>query len=92
MFSLAIVALASLASSAHALAIPRSAIPPSYDTSLLEPYATYHARYMALDCEDQHETQFFNDCCHPMLAVGFCPVIFVFILFLTSFLPSRPRT
>ena len=68
MFSLAILALASIASSATALVIPRSSIPSTYG-SYLEPYHGYHIRYMALDCEDKHDTSFFEDCCHPMLAV-----------------------
>lgn len=31
----------------------------------LEPYSTYHARYLELDCENKHNTSFFNLCCHP---------------------------
>jgi len=27
-----------------------------------------HARYTALDCRDKHDTTFFDDCCHPLLA------------------------
>jgi len=34
----------------------------------LENYDTYHTRYEALDCEDQHDTSFFDQCCHPLLA------------------------
>lgn len=32
-----------------------------------QPYSTYHTRYMALDCLDQHNTTFFETCCHPLL-------------------------
>lgn len=70
--SIAVLALATSLSSA--LVIPRAhlllarqATPASYDTSTLEPYDTYHERYMALDCEDQHNTTFFASCCHPLL-------------------------
>jgi len=31
----------------------------------LEPYKTYHARYIELDCENKHNTSFFTQCCHP---------------------------
>jgi hypothetical protein len=27
-----------------------------------------HTRYLALDCKVQHNTTFFDDCCHPLLA------------------------
>ena len=27
-----------------------------------------HTRYLALDCQDQHDSSFFDDCCHPMLS------------------------
>jgi len=37
-------------------------------TGYLESYDTYHTRYLALDCEDKHDTSFFDDCCHPLLA------------------------
>lgn len=39
----------------------------SYDQAFLEPYADYNARYNALSCATQHGTQFFDDCCHPLL-------------------------
>lgn len=29
---------------------------------------TDHARYLALSCYSQHNTTFFDDCCHPLLA------------------------
>lgn len=61
----------SAAASVSALVVPRmpqKPAPPGWATNYLEPYATYHARYIALDCQDQHGTQFFDDCCHPLLA------------------------
>ncbi|ODN76639.1 hypothetical protein, variant [Cryptococcus amylolentus CBS 6039] len=41
--------------------------PSSYDESYLESYETYHTRYLALSCYTQHNTTFFDDCCHPLL-------------------------
>ncbi|KAF7792963.1 hypothetical protein EIP86_004066 [Pleurotus ostreatoroseus] len=55
------------ATAVHAIAIPRATAPSSYNTDLLEPYDTYNTRYLALDCEDKHDTSFFDDCCHPLL-------------------------
>lgn len=51
---------------ANAAVVPR-AQPANYDGSTLEPYDVYHARYTALSCQSQHDTQFFADCCHPLL-------------------------
>jgi hypothetical protein len=59
--------LFTLASIVTALVIPR-AVPKSYDSAFLEPYATYHSRYLALGCENQHGKAFFDTCCHPLLA------------------------
>lgn len=74
MLSIVVLALASL-SATNALVIPRTpdadpnaGAPASYAVGYLEPYSTYHERYLALNCETQHDTTFFNDCCHPMLA------------------------
>lgn len=39
----------------------------TYDSADLEPYTDYSARYQELNCASQHNTQFFTDCCHPML-------------------------
>jgi len=50
----------------NAAVVPR-AQPANYDSSILEPYDVYHARYTALSCQSQHDTQFFADCCHPLL-------------------------
>jgi hypothetical protein len=35
---------------------------------VLEQYDTYHTRYLALDCPSKHNTSFFDQCCHPLLA------------------------
>jgi hypothetical protein len=59
--------LFTLASIVTALVIPR-AVPKTYDAPHLEPYATYHARYLALGCENEHGKAFFDQCCHPLLA------------------------
>ena len=42
--------------------------PPGWAYGYLEKYDTYHTRYMALDCQDQHNSDFFDQCCHPLLA------------------------
>jgi len=42
--------------------------PPGWAFGYLEDYETYHIRYLALDCQDKHDTKFFNQCCHPLLA------------------------
>ena len=42
--------------------------PSTYAEGYLEDYDTYHTRYLAIGCQNQHNTQFFDDCCHPMLA------------------------
>jgi len=60
----------SAAASVSALVVPRMPKPPpaGWATDYLEPYQEYHARYIAIDCQHQHGTQFFADCCHPLLA------------------------
>jgi len=37
------------------------------DAEILEPYGTYVERYQLFDCEDQHNTTFWDGCCHPLL-------------------------
>lgn len=61
--SLATLALSAVASVSGA-AIPRDEA--SYDQPVLEPYTQYNTRYNTLGCAEQHGTQFFDDCCHPM--------------------------
>lgn len=62
MFStlLALAAGASLITAAP-IKITRGYTNPKY-----EPYDVYHLRYVALDCRTQHNTTFFDDCCHPL--------------------------
>ncbi|KAF9246308.1 plant expansin [Melanogaster broomeanus] len=56
------------ASAVSARVVPRATPPAGWDTAYLEPYDTYHCRYLALQCEYQHNTDFFTSCCHPLLA------------------------
>jgi len=42
--------------------------PATWATGYLEDYDVYHLRYLALDCQDKHNTTFFDQCCHPLLA------------------------
>ncbi|KAK0503331.1 hypothetical protein EDD18DRAFT_628532 [Armillaria luteobubalina] len=42
--------------------------PADYAAGYLEAYDVYHTRYLAIGCQNQHNTQFFDDCCHPLLA------------------------
>ncbi|KAJ9109264.1 hypothetical protein QFC21_000593 [Naganishia friedmannii] len=42
--------------------------PTGWATGYLESYKEYNIRYKALDCSTQHNTTFFEDCCHPLLA------------------------
>lgn len=66
MFTTLIVA--ALASTAVKAAPVRRDQPTGWATGYLENYDTYHTRYLALSCETQHNTTFFEDCCHPLLA------------------------
>jgi cobalamin biosynthesis Mg chelatase CobN len=64
-----VVALAAIAGSiVSAAPVAQRDQPAEWATGYLEDYNTYHARYLALDCQDQHDTTFFDDCCHPLLA------------------------
>jgi hypothetical protein len=59
-------------SSVSALVLPRlpdpKQPPKGWVTDYLEDYNVYHHRYLALNCQHQHNTQFFATCCHPLLA------------------------
>lgn len=55
-------------SAVSALVVPRATAPQGWNPAALEPYDTYHCRYLALQCQNQHNTQFFSDCCHPLAA------------------------
>ncbi|TFK54769.1 barwin-like endoglucanase [Heliocybe sulcata] len=48
--------------------VPRRDAPAGWATDYLEPYQTYHTRYLALGCQSQHGKAFFDECCHPLLA------------------------
>ncbi|KAJ3787801.1 hypothetical protein GGU10DRAFT_347849 [Lentinula aff. detonsa] len=49
--------------------VPRKETPSTYAVGYLEDYQTYHARYLAIGCQYQHNNAtFFDACCHPMLA------------------------
>lgn len=64
-----VVAIAAIAGSiVSAAPIAQRDQPAGWATGYLEDYNTYHTRYLALDCQDQHNTTFFDDCCHPLLA------------------------
>ncbi|KAH9966779.1 RlpA-like double-psi beta-barrel-protein domain-containing protein-containing protein [Russula dissimulans] len=41
--------------------------PMGWQTDILEPYVVYNERYLNWGCEKQHNTVFFNQCCHPLL-------------------------
>ncbi|KAI0831336.1 RlpA-like double-psi beta-barrel-protein domain-containing protein-containing protein [Trametes gibbosa] len=77
MHFLSLASLALAVSGASAIVIPRGHVhhsrhaaekPATYAEGYLEKYATYHTRYLALDCENEHGKPFFDKCCHPMLA------------------------
>lgn len=62
----AILALAAIGASAAPVA--QKDAPDHYYEGYLEPYMTYHTRYITIGCSGQQGTQFFSDCCSPMLA------------------------
>jgi len=64
----ATVFAASAVVSAVPLSIVKRAEPSGWATQYLEPYEEYHHRYLALHCQDKHNTSFFEQCCHPHLA------------------------
>lgn len=64
----ALLTLATAALSVTAAPVKRDSAPKSWATGYLEDYETYHTRYLALDCQSQHNTTFFASCCHPLLA------------------------
>jgi len=67
MFTSVVLALAAV-SAVSGWIVPRKNPPAGWATSYLEDYHVYHARYLALDCQNKHNTDFFAQCCHPLLA------------------------
>lgn len=68
---LSVVALGLAVANAAPLSVTSSSAKPAptgWATGYLEPYQEYNIRYNALDCKSQHNTTFFADCCHPLLA------------------------
>jgi len=47
--------------------VPRATQPIGWSASL-EPWLTYHNRYLALGCASLRDTAFFDSCCHPLPA------------------------
>jgi len=41
--------------------------PTGWETSILQNYDEYHSRYLDWGCQKQHNTTFFDKCCHPLL-------------------------
>jgi len=50
-----------------AFIVPRATQPDNWSKAL-EPWATYHTRYLALGCDEKHDSTFFTQCCHPLPA------------------------
>jgi rare lipoprotein A (peptidoglycan hydrolase) len=69
MFTSFVTALALAASVSRVAASPIVHVARGYaqDTEILEDYTPYHVRYLALSCQDKHNTEFFEQCCHPLL-------------------------
>lgn len=62
----ALVALVAVSTVSCAPIVARQTPPATYDSDNLEPYQDYEARYVALGCQNQQNTQFFDDCCSPL--------------------------
>lgn len=43
-----------------------------------QPYDLYHTRYLALSCKTKRETEFFDQCCHPLLVSILYQIYFIF--------------
>jgi len=61
-------ALLALAALAQAAPVAQKDTPDHYADGNLEPYMTYHTRYIEIGCAGKQDSQFFTDCCSPMLA------------------------
>lgn len=66
LFSLTLVALAAVSTANAAALFARKTPPAGWIAEILEPYDDYNTRYLAVGCQNKHNTQFFDDCCHPM--------------------------
>jgi len=68
MFKLVYFALISFAavSLVNGAAILRSTPPSGWVSANHENYGDYHTRCLAIGCQNKRNTQFFDDCCHPM--------------------------
>ncbi|KZV90408.1 hypothetical protein EXIGLDRAFT_837810 [Exidia glandulosa HHB12029] len=55
-----------LPSDRYAVLLESRAAPSYYDSKHLESYDVYHARYIALECANYHDTKFFKVCCGPL--------------------------
>ncbi|KAB5596523.1 hypothetical protein CTheo_160 [Ceratobasidium theobromae] len=64
-----VVAALALAAVSNVAATPITHVARGYaqDADILEDYTPYHIRYLALNCHKQHDSQFFEGCCHPLL-------------------------
>jgi hypothetical protein len=63
-----LLTLATAALSVSAAPVSQKAAPSTWEHKYLEDYNTYHTRYLALDCQNQHNTTFFDSCCRPLLS------------------------
>jgi len=68
MFATSFFALAAVASFAVAAPIEQRGAPANWAYGYLEDYQTYHVRYLALKCYDRKNSDYFQDCCRPMLS------------------------
>lgn len=69
MFGSVVTALALAASVSQVAAGPVRHVARGYaqDADILEDYTPYHVRYLALGCSGGHGSEFFEECCHPLL-------------------------
>lgn len=70
MYATAFLALASVAVAAPLAprASSTKSTPAHWKVDYLENYQSYHLRYLALECYNQKNTTFFDECCHPLSA------------------------
>ncbi|KAF8478570.1 plant expansin [Russula ochroleuca] len=68
-FCIASLALAAVSAvSGHVIPHTHKRGPPAgWQAGILQNYTTYHERYLNWDCDKQHNTDFFEKCCHPLL-------------------------